>query len=162
MVAEIHMSGAAGELTNRSSDPVAFGNGDTDWLELGPVAAGVAAHATVICRSGRATYNVSFDAVPQLPATFTGSSTHDINVNLAGSRLAFDVPTAGHYVADVTITDGPLELGPRVGDDSSYPATTLTRSGSVDLGELPAGIASLDVTPLGSTQAPWSVTIEAG
>ena len=161
VVAQVQTTRGAGELTAGSGISVAYGAGDTAWLDLGPVPAGDSAAAAVICRSGPATYDFSFGPAPTLPASFSGSSTHDVNVSLAGSRLAFLVPAAGHYVADVELAGGPVELGLRRGDGSTPPANLFGSSGSVDLGTLSAGTASLDVTPLPGGPTRWTISIHS-
>jgi hypothetical protein len=161
VIARVQTTQGAGELTAPTAISVAYGSGDTAWLDLGPVPAGTSAQASVICRSGPATYVVSFADAPQLPATFTGSSTHDANVSLAGSRLAFAVPASGHYVADVDVSGGSIEVGLRRGDGSTPPATNFAGPGVEDLGELDAGPASLDITAVPGPQARWTVSIHA-
>jgi hypothetical protein len=131
------------------------------WLDLGPVPAGDSADAAVICRWGPATYDFSFGLAPTLPASFSGRSTHDVNVSLGGSRLAFVVPAAGHYVADVDLAGGPVEIGLRRADGSTPPATRFGASGSADLGDLSPGPASLDVTPLPGGPARWTISVHA-
>jgi len=161
VIAQVRTARGAGELTAPSAISVAFGAGDTSWLDVGPVTAGASAQTTVICRSGPASYDVTFADAPQLPVAFGGSSTHDINVSLASSRLAFDVPTSGHYVADVDVTGGSIELGLRRGDGSTPAATTFAAPGTEDLGDLDPGPASLDVTALPGAPARWTVSIHA-
>jgi len=140
---------------------MAYGAGDTSWLDLGAVPAGLSAQATFICRSGPASYDFTFTDAPPLPAAFSGSSTHDINVSLAGSRLAFQVPATDHYVADVNVTGGTIELGLRRSDGSTPRAITFTGPGTEDLGTLGPGQASLDVTPLPGAQAHWTIVVHA-
>lgn|GEM_PF-249744 len=161
VIARVQTTGGAGEVTSPSGISVAYGPGDTAWLDLGAVPAGGSAHATVICRSGRAAYEFSFGDAPTLPATFSGSSTHDGNVSLAGSRLSFQVPSSGHYLAFVDVSGGAIELGLRRQDGSTPPAITFTGPGTYDLGGLGAGPASLDVTPLPGNRTSWTVSIRA-
>ncbi len=161
VVAQVQTSHGAGEVTSSAGISVAYGSGDTAWLDLGAVPAGGTAQATVICRSGPASYDATFSAAPQLPATFTGSSTHDINVSLANSRLPFQVPASGHYVADVNVSGGTIEVGLRRSDGSTPPASTLSGPGSIDLGTLASGPASLDVTALPGAQTQWTISVHA-
>jgi endoglycosylceramidase len=161
VVAQVQTARGAGELTADSGVSVAYGAGDTAWLDLGPVPAGDSAAAAVICRWGPATYDFSFGLAPTLPASFSGRSTRDVNVSLGGSRLAFVVPAAGHYVADVDLAGGPVEIGLRRADGSTPPATRFGASGSADLGDLSPGPASLDVTPLPGGPARWTISVHA-
>jgi endoglycosylceramidase len=161
MVARVQTERGAGEVTNSTGISTAYGPGDETWTELGSVPIGGAGRATVICRSGPATFNFTFGQAPVLPASFTGSSTHEVNVSLASSRLAFVVPAAIRYVADVHLTAGAIELGMRRHDNSTPPATTFMTDGRKDLGTLDPGPASLDVTALPGPQAHWTVSIHA-
>ena len=160
VLARIQLSGGAGEVTAQDAISAAYRGGDTSWLDLGAVPAGGAARATIICRSGATSYELAFDPPPVLPATFSGSSSHDTNVSLASSRLAFTVPATGHYLADVSLTRGAVELGLRRADDNTPPAGTFTGDGVEDLGTLTAGTRqSLDVIAVPGAQARWTITI---
>lgn len=159
VIAQVQTSTGAGEATNTEGISVAYGPGDNAWVDLGAVPAGAAAQASVICRSGPAGYTFTFADAPVLPASFNGSSTHDINVSLASSRLAFVVPATGHYVADVDVSGGTIEVGLRTHDDTTPSASTFSRPGAEDLGTLGPGTASVDVTALGDTHAHWTITI---
>jgi endoglycosylceramidase len=161
VIAHVQVHGAAGEVTARNGISVAYNSGDSAWADLGTVPPGGAARATVICRLGAASYTFTFFTTPLLPTGFSGSSTHDTNVSLANSRLAFLVPTTGRYTAHVTVTRGTIELGPRRNDGSTPPARTFSASGTEDLGILRHGIASLDVTALPGAQARWTILIRA-
>jgi endoglycosylceramidase len=161
VIAQVQTNGGAGEVTAPNGISGAYGDGDIAWLDLGAVSSGAAAQAAVICRSGPATYAFTFWNAPALPASFSGSSTHDINVSLASSRLAFQVPANGHYVADIAVTQGTIEVGLRKHDGSTPPASTFRTGGTEDLGTLEPGVASLDVTGLPGAQAHWTVSIHA-
>jgi hypothetical protein len=161
VIARVRTTGGAGEVTAPDGISVAYGSGDTTWLDLGPAPAGAAAQANVICRFGPATYAFGFTDAPGLPATFSGVSTHDINVSLASSRLAFRVPTTGHYVADIAITQGSVEVGLRARDGRTPTASIFTATGTEDLGTLQPGATSLDVTALPDVQARWTISIRA-
>ena len=162
VLARVQPSGGGGEVTAPDGISVAYGTGDTSWLDLGAVPAGGAAHATIICRSGAVSYDFAFDPAPLLPATFSGRSTHDINVSLASSRLAFVVPATGRYVADVAVSQGAIELGLRRPDGTTPPASTFTGEGVEDLGTLATGSQqSLDVIALPGAQAQWMIAIRA-
>ncbi len=159
VIAEVHLTGAAGEVGALGGISVAFNDGDTAWVDLGAARPGAAVHASVICRSGAASYTFTFASVPMAPTTFSGSSTHDINVSLANSRLAFRVPAPGRYRADIAVTQGAIEVGLRTHDNDTPPATTFSTTGTEDLGTLGAGTASLDVTALPGTPAHWIISI---
>ena len=159
VIARVQTETGTGEVTNLDGISVAYGPGDTAWADLGAVPAGGAAQATVICRSGPASYALTFADAPVLPASFSGASTHDIGVNLASSRLMYEVPATGHYLADVDVSGGTIEVGLRKHDDTTPQASTFSSPGTEDLGILGPGTASLDVTALGDTQATWTITI---
>jgi endoglycosylceramidase len=161
VIAQVRTDGGAGEVTAPNGISVAYGAGDTAWVDLGPVSSGASARAAVICRSGPATYTFTFLNPPTLPTRFSGSSTHDISVSLASSRLAFQVPATGHYVADVAVTQGTIEVGLRRHDGSTPAASTFGTGGTEDLGTLPPGAASLDVIGLPGAQAHWTISIHA-
>jgi endoglycosylceramidase len=159
VIAEVHLTGAAGEVTAPGGISVAYNDGDTAWVDLGAGRPGSAVHASVICRSGAASYTFTFARVPVLPAIFSGTSTHDINVSLANSRLAFQVPAPGRYLADIAVTQGTIEVGLRTHDNDTPPASTFSTAGTDDLGILGTGTVSLDVTALPADQAHWTISI---
>ena len=161
VIARVQTSGGAGEVTAPDAISVAYGGGDTSWLDLGPVASATAARASVICRSGPAAYSFAFADAPTPPVSFSGASTHEVNVSLASSRLAFAVPATAHYVAAVAVTQGGIEVGLRTPEGATPPASTFSTTGTEDLGTLQPGAASLDVTALPGAQARWTITIRA-
>jgi hypothetical protein len=159
VIAQVQTHGAGGEVTTPGGISVAFGGGDTAWADLGRALAGGTASLSVICRTGAAGYAVSFADAPTPPVNFTGVSRRVQNVSLAASRLSFEVPVAGHYVAEVSVSGGPIEVGLRRGDGATPTAVTFTGPGSLDLGALQAGEASLDVTPLGAAPSDWTLSV---
>jgi endoglycosylceramidase len=162
VIAHMQLAGGSGEVTNAAGISIAFKSGDSAWVDLGSAPAGEEARASVICRAGTSDYAFTFTDAPLLPVSFTGSSTHVSNVSLANSRLGFQVPASGRYVADVSVTGGTIEVGLRRHNDTTPPASTFTGQGVEDLGTLTPGTASLDVTALGDAQAHWTITIHAG
>ena len=150
LIAEVQTRGGSGEVTAPDGISVVYGAGDTGWANLGS--------GSIICRSGATSYSVTFFDAPTAPVSFTGASTHVTNVSLANSRLAFDIPASGRYLANVTTSGGPVEVGLRRQDGTTPPAQVFTSSGVLDLGALAAGAASLDVTALGA-QARWTISV---
>lgn len=156
-VAVVSTSGARGSITSDDAVPVAFGPGDTTWVDLGP-ARGAGLGVDLLCRvGGTATFAVGPE--PTVPTTFAGRSTANRNVAAAGSRLAFQVPRTGRYRADVDLAGGSVRLGLRRPDGSEPTAPTLSGPASVDLGVLRPGHASIDLVPLSGATVSWTVVI---
>ncbi len=157
LIGRMTATGGRGSVTTADAVPVAYAGGDTTWFDLGPTGRSGPA-VDLLCR-GRASVTFAVGPEPVPPASFTGRSTHNRNVAAAGSRLAFRVPRAGRYRAEVSVSGGPVRLGLRRPDGSMPGASTLAASATVDLGVLRPGSASLDVVPGPGTTATWTVTI---
>lgn len=155
-VGRLDVGAGRGSLTGPDAVSVTYGPGDVAWFDLGHRAGPLT--VDLLCRAG-GTHAVTVGVAPTVPASFTGRSTHNVNVATANSRLAFDVPRRGRYVADVRLAGGSIRLGLRRGDGSMPTAPRLTESATVDLGPLRPGAASLDVVALPGPSTTWTVTV---
>jgi hypothetical protein len=91
---------------------------------------------------------------PTLPATFEG----DAGPNAAGdSRVQFDAPGAGQYVAELTLTGGAVQLA----SINSFRSQTFASSGTFQIGTLPAGSNGLRILAQDGPAAHWRVRISA-
>lgn len=156
LVGRLEAEGGRGSVITPDAVSVTFAAGDAAWFDLGTDEGARA--VDLLCRvGGRSTLTVG--PTPTLPTTFAGRSTHNTNVATANSRLAFEVPRAGRYVADVQVSGGSIRLGLRRGDGSMPTAVLLTSSATVDLGVLRRGSASLDVVAVIGSPVTWTVSI---
>lgn len=156
LVARFEAGAGLGSVTGPDAVSVTYRTGDVAWLDLGRRSGPLA--VDLLCRAG-GTHRISVAPVPTVPATFSGRSSHNVNVATANSRLVVDVPRPGRYVAEVELTGGSVRLGLRRPDGSMPTAPVLTGSATVELGLLRAGVASLDVVALPGATATWTVTV---
>lgn len=158
LVGRIEAESGRGSVAGPDTVSVTFAAGDVAWFELTPRPAGTAPAVDLLCRTpGR--HRFSLGPSPTVPTTFEGRSTHNRNVATASSRLPFDVPTEGRYVADVQVTGGSVALGLRRPDGSTPPAVRLSSAATVGLGTLRRGPASLDVVAEPGSPVTWRVTV---
>jgi endoglycosylceramidase len=158
LVGRLEAEGGRGSVATPDAVSVTYAAGDVAWFDLGSTQQNGARAVDLLCRvGGRASFTVA--PAPALPATFEGRSTHNTNVSTANSRLAFEVPRAGRYVADVQIAAGSIQLGLRRDDGSMPTAALVSSSATVDLGLLRRGSASLDVVAMPGSPATWTVSI---
>lgn len=157
-VGRVEVQGGRGSIVGSDAVGVTYAPGDVAWFDLGTRPSGAALSVDVLCRaSGSHRYTVG--RVPTVPASFAGRSTHNVNVATANSRLPFEVPQVGRYVADVQVTGGSIRLGLRRSDGSMPTAPLLTSSATVELGILRRGSASLDVIAVPGSPVTWTISI---
>jgi hypothetical protein len=133
------------------------GGADTTWVAIGALSGGVPTTISGTCTSTNTSMSVDLFDAPTAPATFSGALTLDhrqyndddydttSHVLVRGER-------GGHYVADLTLTQGSLEL-------SGEGDKVFSSSGRFDLGMRKAGTVDLSLTALDGPQARWAVTI---
>jgi hypothetical protein len=94
---------------------------------------------------------IAYYDVPSTPATYAGATTPSTRHEATPDQLYFNAPAAATYVADVSLSQGSIDVG----------ATTLASSGSVNLGPLDAGLHHIRVAVNDGPQAKWSITLRA-
>lgn len=131
------------------------GPGDIVWDSGSALNANDTPSVTTNC-SADTPFSVSFYDVPSTPASFTGAG--EASLNLSASLTPFLVSHTAHYVADLSLNQGAVQLsGPCCGGSPQ----TFASSGTFSLGTLTPGKSSLSVTPLDGPQAQWTVSIHA-
>jgi hypothetical protein len=139
-----------------------FGGADTLWeFHNGRLPAGEAASGQVECEGapGAVPYTIDLFDAPTAPTSFSGAATPPPNAASGSNRLAFRAPAAGHYVADLKLSQGAVSL-----NNEGYPETrsqSFASSGRFDLDSLSTGTHSFYLTPLDGPQARWSLSIHA-
>jgi hypothetical protein len=152
-VAELTASGPA-TLRDSHHDGVDTGGAGTVWEPWGAsLSAGGQVTVEVDCDSATDvsfTFNL-YDA-PPTPFTVSGAVT---SCPTCSSRndIRFSAPGPAHYVADLTVTQGSVNLS---GGPSDH---VFSSSGRYDLGYLAKGARDVYLTPLAGPTAEWSLSI---
>ena len=143
-------SATSGTAYDSSFNVIAtFQPGDAVWGDLGPVQGGTAAQLNVECNSGGSITVDLYDR-PAAPASFSGVST---SASTSG-EFVFTAIGSGQYVADVSLSEGAIQLA-----NSYGPFTTVASSEEVPLGSLPSGQNTLYMQGLDGPAADYSVTL---
>lgn len=132
---------------------------DTIWDDGGSVDAGVPVSGYVDCmQHDNVAYTVTQFDTPSAPTRFSGSSTpggsDESSGDPFGSNLSFRAPGDAPYVADVTVSQGAVNV---TADMSA--STTVASQRTVTLGALDAGEHTVSLVALDGPQAIWQVTI---
>jgi hypothetical protein len=101
---------------------------------------------SIYCYSGSAQLQAAFYDTPTIPTSFSGRSSSS-----GTSTVAFNVPYAGQYVADVTLDQGAI----------TFDGETLAPSGRIDLGSLAKGSQTRDVNHPEGPPTAWTIRIVA-
>jgi hypothetical protein len=154
-VAELTADGPA-TLRNASHDGVDTGGAGAVWEPWGDrLSAGESVTVEVDC-TGATDVSFTFDLydAPATPVTLAGAVT---SCPMCSSRndIRFSAPGTAHYVADLTLTQGSVDLS---GGPSGR---VFASSGTYDLGYLGKGPRDLYLTPLAGPTARWSFSIHA-
>ena len=154
-VVELTADGPA-TLRDASGDGVDTGGAGAVWEPWG-ASLSRGGHVTVeVDCSGPTDVNFTFDLydAPSTPFTVSGAVT---SCHTCSSRndLRFSAPGTAHYVADLTLTQGSVDLSG--GPDNRVFAS----SGRYDLGYLDTGRRDVYLTPLAGPTAKWSLSIHA-
>lgn len=154
-VAELTADGPA-TLRDAHGDGVDTGGAGTVWEPWGEaLSAGDSVEVEVDC-SGPADVSFTFSLydAPSTPFTVSGAGT---NCPTCSPRndIRFSAPATAHYVADLTLTQGSVDLS---GGPTDH---VFASSGRYDLGRLDAGPRDLYLTPLAGPTAKWSLSIHA-
>jgi hypothetical protein len=154
-VAQLTTDGPA-TLRDASHDGVDTGGAGTVWERWGQsLSPGQSLIVEVDCNSST-DVSFTFDLydAPSTPFSVAGAVT---NCSTCSSRndIRFSTPGIAHYVADLTLTQGSVDLsgGPR--------AHVFGSSGTYDLGYLAKGPRDVYLTPLAGPTAKWSLSIHA-
>jgi len=154
-VAELTADGPA-TLRNASHDGVDTGGAGTVWEPWGEsLSTGESVTVEVDCNSSTDvgfTFNL-YDA-PSTPFTVAGASTKCPTCS-SRNDIRFSTPGTAHYVADLTLTQGSVDLS---GGPSDH---VFASSGTYDLGYLGKGQPDVYLTPLTGPTATWSLSIHA-
>jgi hypothetical protein len=129
----------------------------TYWQPAGSVSAGQAAYGKLSCENSPVAYKVDWFETPSTPTSYAGvQSTGGFSVP------TFVAPGAGQYVADVSVSQGAVQVSP-AGEIVSAPAqgqTVVTR-GTLNFDVTKSGVAGVVVKGLDGPPAIWSVTVRA-
>ena len=108
-------------------------------------------------------YTVELYDAPSTPAVLSGAATLDVSdpdcvdVTCSTNLIDFVTPATAHYVADLTLTQGSVDLSP----DAAGGDQVFASSGRFDLGYLGAGVQEIQFTPQDGPAADWSLSIHA-
>jgi D-glucuronyl C5-epimerase C-terminus/PASTA domain len=154
-VAELTADGPA-TLRDASHDGVDTGGAGTVWKPWGEsLSPGDSVTVEVDCNSST-DVSFTFDLydAPSTPFTVAGAVT---NCSTCSPRndIRFSTPGTAHYVADLTLTQGSVDLSGSPGDH------VFASSGTYDLGYLEQGQRDIYLTPLAGPTAEWSLSIHA-
>jgi hypothetical protein len=154
-VAELTADGPA-TLRDAHGHGVDTGGAGTVWQPWGEsLSPGGSVDVEVDCNSStNVSYTFNLYDAPSTPFTVSGAVT---NCPACSPRndIRFSAPGAAHYVADLTLTQGSVDLS---GGPSDH---VFASSGRYDLGYLDTGPRDIYLTPLAGPTAKWSLSIHA-
>jgi D-glucuronyl C5-epimerase-like protein/PASTA domain-containing protein len=154
-VAELTADGPA-TLRDAHGGGVDTGGAGTVWEPWGEsLSAGDSVNVEVDC-SGSTDVSFTFNLydAPSTPFTVSGAGTSCPTCS-ARNDIRFSAPGTAHYVADLTLTQGSVDLSGGPSDQ------VFASSGRYDLGRLDQGARDLYLTPLAGPTAKWSLSIHA-
>lgn len=154
-VAELTANGRA-TLRDAHHDGVDTGGAGTVWEPWGEsLSPGEYVDVEVDCNSSTdVSYTVNFYDAPSTPFTVSGAVTSCPTCS-PQNDIRFSAPGTAHYVADLTLTQGSVDLSGGPGDH------VFASSGRYDLGYLDRGQRDIYLTPLAGPTAKWSLSIHA-
>jgi hypothetical protein len=154
-VAELTANGPA-TLRDARHDGVDTGGAGTVWEPWGQsLSPGGEVTVEVDCNSPTdVSYTFSLYDSPSTPFTVSGAVT---SCPTCSSRndIRFSAPGTAHYVADLTLLQGSVDLSGGPGGQ------VFASSGRYDLGYVDAGQRDLTLTPLAGPTAKWSLSVQA-
>lgn len=149
---------AAGPATLRDAHyhAVDTGGAGTVWEPWGEsLSAGQSVNVEVDCNSSTdVSYTFSLYDAPSTPFTVSGAVTSCPTCS-PQNDIRFSAPATAHYVADLTLTQGSVDLSGGPGDH------VFASSGLYDLGYLATGERDIRLTPLAGPTAKWSLSVHA-
>jgi D-glucuronyl C5-epimerase-like protein/flagellar hook capping protein FlgD/PASTA domain-containing protein len=154
-VAELTANGQA-TLRDARYDGVDTGGAGAVWEPWGEsLSPGEYVNVEVDCNSSTdVSYTFNLYDAPSTPFTVSGAVTNCPTCS-PQNDVRFSAPGTAHYVADLTLTQGSVDLS---GGPSHQ---VFGSSGSYDLGYLDRGQRDLYLTPLAGPTAKWSLSIHA-
>jgi FlgD Ig-like domain len=152
VIYRIDAGGGSGEIF----EALSWNGAATLWEAFDPVAAGSSPFIDVIC-DGAFSVMATLHDRPVAPVTFAGT-TQRSDPNWY-HRLIFATAGAGHYVADVSVSGGELDLCVLGMRGCVVPEQTFSSAGTLDLGQLPAGEVRLAVIDRVGPRARYSIAI---
>lgn len=124
---------------------------DTVWVAGYDAIGGAPFSGSVSCQSTNAgAFSVQLYDIPDAPTSFSGALTH---TTIPENRVAFNAPGDGYYVADVTVTQGALDI-----NDGEQ---LIASHDQINLGYIQAGLDGFNLNAAPGPQAIWSMTIHA-
>jgi hypothetical protein len=154
-IAELTANGPA-TLRDAHHDGVDTGGAGTVWEPWGQgLSQGGSVEVEVDCNSSTdVSYTFDLYDAPSTPFALSGAVTSCPNCS-SRNDIRFSPPGTAHYVADLTLTQGSVDL-------SGGPSDQLfASSGRYDLGYLGPGQRDVYLTPLAGPTAKWSLSIQA-
>ena len=154
-VAELTADGPA-TLRDVSGDGVDTGGAGTVWEPWGKsLSAGEYVDVEVDCNSPTdVSYTFNLYDAPSTPFTVSGAVTSCPTCS-PQNDIRFSAPGTAHYVADLALLQGSVDLSGGPGDH------VFASSGRYDLGYLDTGQRDIHLTPLAGPTAKWSLSIHA-
>jgi D-glucuronyl C5-epimerase C-terminus/PASTA domain len=155
-VAELTADGSA-TLRDAQHDGVDTGGAGTVWEPWGEsLSAGASVEVEVDCSSSSTDVSYTFNLydAPSTPFTVSGAATSCPTCS-PQNDIRFSVPGTAHYVADLTLAQGSVDLS---GGLSEH---VFAASGRYDLGRHDKGQRDIYLTPLAGPTAKWSLSIHA-
>jgi hypothetical protein len=154
-VAELTADGPA-TLRNADGDGVDTGGAGTVWEPWGKgLSPGEYVTVEVDCSSST-DVSFTFDLydAPSTPFTVSGAGTSCPTCS-PQNDVRFSAPGTAHYVADLTLAQGSVDLSGGPGGQ------VFASSGTYDLGYLGSGQRDIHLTPLAGPTAKWSLAVHA-
>jgi hypothetical protein len=132
------------------------GGAGSVWGSLGePLSSGDFASVQIDCSGSPADVNYAialYDA-PTTPFTLSGSATTCPSCS-STNDIGFYPPATAHYAAELTLTQGSVDLS------NGHSDQVFASSGTFDLGYLVHGQQHLYLTPLAGPKVEWTISIQ--